>query len=131
MSFAILWLMKRFVSVKQRKGELGEFIVCRYLSDRGFLIIERNYTKKCGEIDIIAQKEGVIHFIEVKSVSCEMIGIRPEDNMHSLKQRKMAKTVSVYLMSHDVFEWQCDLACVYLNDREQRAGVEIMWNIIL
>ena len=123
--------MKRFVSAKQQKGQLGEYLACKYLVGKGFLIIERNYTQKCGEVDIVAQKEDVLHFIEVKSVSCEMSGMRPEENMHSLKQRKMAKTISVYLMSHTVNEWQCDLVCVHLDDVKKEACVKVFWNIIL
>ena len=60
--------MKQFTSKMQITGELGEKICSAYLSKKGFNILERNYTKKYGEIDIIAQKDGVIHFIEVKSI---------------------------------------------------------------
>lgn len=56
---------------KQKIGRLGEDIAVKYLENRGFEIIERNYLKKCGEIDIIAKKGKILHFTEVKSVSCE------------------------------------------------------------
>ncbi len=123
--------MKKFTSIKQRKGELGETIACRYLAGRGFEIIDRNYTRKCGEIDIIAHKDGVTHFIEVKSVSHGTGVARPEENMHIFKQRKMARTINVYLMSHTVPDWQCDLVCVYLDDNKRQAQVKILENIIL
>jgi putative endonuclease len=123
--------MKKFTSSQQRKGELGETIACRYLTSKGFEIIERNYTRKWGEIDIIARQNGVTYFIEVKSVSHGTGLVRPEENMNIFKQRKMAKTIAVYLMSHSVPEWQCDLVCVYLNDRERRAEVKVISDIIL
>ena len=58
---------------KRKTGNLGEDLACRFLMKRGFDVIERNYLKKCGEIDIIATNKGKIHFIEVKSVSHETI----------------------------------------------------------
>jgi Holliday junction resolvase-like predicted endonuclease len=42
--------MKKFTSNTQKTGLLGENIACKYLSDRGFDVLERNYTKKWGEI---------------------------------------------------------------------------------
>jgi putative endonuclease len=123
--------MKKFTSSQQKKGELGETIACTYLTSKGFELIERNYTRKCGEIDVIAHRDGVTHFIEVKSVSHGTGLVRPEENMNTIKQRRMARTIAVYLMSHSVPEWQCDLVCVYLNDRERRAEVKVISDIIL
>ena len=60
-----------FYSIKS--GKVGECIAVKFLENKGFEIIEQNYRKKYGEIDIIAQKGKILHFIEVKSVSCEKI----------------------------------------------------------
>src|SRR3989344_3727604 len=57
---------------KQKIGQMGEDFACKYLEKNGYKIIERNYLKKWGELDIIAKKRGKIHFIEVKSVSREI-----------------------------------------------------------
>ncbi len=54
---------------KQKIGDLGEGITCNYLKNKGYSIIETNYWKPWGEIDIIAQKRGVLHFVEVKSTT--------------------------------------------------------------
>ena len=54
---------KVFTSDSQRTGEIGENIAVRFLMKHGFSILERNYTKKWGEIDIIAKKDGKIYFI--------------------------------------------------------------------
>jgi Holliday junction resolvase-like predicted endonuclease len=67
--------MKKFSSVTQKTGELGELIATRYFSERGFRLVERNYTKKWGEIDIIVEKGGITHFVEVKSVSRKTLRI--------------------------------------------------------
>jgi len=54
-------------------GDLGEEISVKYLKNKGFSILETNYLRKWGEIDIVAEKDEVVHFIEVKTVSYEVI----------------------------------------------------------
>jgi len=129
---------KIFTSKSQRTGQFGENIAVRYLMDRGFTIIERNYTKKWGEIDIIAQKGGVVHFIEVKSKSvldCNAIpknGIRPEEGMHPRKINRIKRTLQTYLIERNVSDdWKFDVVLVYMSDSQRQARVELMENIIL
>ena len=54
-------------SIKRKKGNVGEDIVVSYLENVGFKILDRNYLKKCGEIDVVAEKSKKVYFIEVKS----------------------------------------------------------------
>ncbi|MDR2157788.1 MAG: YraN family protein [Holosporaceae bacterium] len=51
----------------EKKGRLGEFIAALLLKIKGYKILARRYKTPCGEIDIIAQKDNIIAFIEVKS----------------------------------------------------------------
>jgi len=60
---------KVFTSKTQKIGELGEKIAEKFLKNKGFKIVDRNYTRKWGEIDIITKKGTKLHFIEVKTVS--------------------------------------------------------------
>ena len=50
---------------------MGEDIAVKYLKNKGFSIVCLNYRKKYGEIDIIAKKGTILHFVEVKTVSHE------------------------------------------------------------
>ena len=50
----------------RRLGDHGEEFAAGMLKDRGYQILERNYRCRSGEIDIIAIRDGIIHFIEVK-----------------------------------------------------------------
>ena len=59
-------------SEKQIIGDLGEGIVCNYLKNKGFKVIDRNYWKPWGEIDIVVTKRGKIHFIEVKTLRAQI-----------------------------------------------------------
>ncbi len=134
--------MKKFVSNSQKIGELGESVACKFLVKHGFSILERNYTKKWGEIDIIAQKGEKRYFIEVKSVSCETLPDfskenpfmkRPEENMHPWKMKRLRRIVETYLISKRMgfVDWQFDLLLVYLDLKNKKARVKKMENIIL
>jgi putative endonuclease len=81
------------------KGNLSESIVCDFLVSKGYKIADRNYFRRWGELDIVAIKEGSIHFIEVKSDFRENRndGYRAEELMHNLKQRRLRRMVATYL----------------------------------
>lgn len=152
--------MKKFTSKSQKIGELGEDVACKYLEKQGFYVLERNYTKKWGEIDIIAKKDDKLYFIEVKSVSRDLdendtgekggrnvsglsanqfsgagetVGFRPEENMHPRKLKRLGRTVGTYLIHNRIgnTEWQFDLLVVYLDMHKRLARVKVMENLIL
>ncbi|MCE9585423.1 YraN family protein [Candidatus Nomurabacteria bacterium] len=140
---------KVFTSKTQKIGEIGENIAEKFLVKHNFIILERNYTKKWGEIDIIAKKENKLYFIEVKSVSRETKEMdiknqinnkkedgeyRPEDNMHPWKLKRLSRTIQTYLLSkkeYDNTEWQVDLLVVYLDLKNRNARVRVVKDIIL
>ena len=134
---------KIFTSKTQKIGEIGENIACRFLMKQNFIIQDRNYTQKWGELDIVASKENRLHFIEVKSVSRENIknvsretldNYRPEDNMHPWKVQRMIKTIQVYLMSNRVpecMEWQVDLIVVFIDLNSKKAKIKTINDLIL
>ncbi len=133
---------KVFTSKTQKIGEIGENIAVRFLMKQGFAILDRNYTKKWGEIDIIAKKANKIYFIEVKSVSRDLINVsqetldsyKPEDNMHPWKLKRMSRTIQTYLLAHkeyDDYEWQIDLIVVFLDLIDKKAKIKRIEDIIL
>jgi len=100
----------------------------------------RNYLKKWGEIDVIAEKGGVIHFVEVKTVSRENIfeqdndNYMPEENVHPEKLRRMSRTIQSYLLENKIDEdaaWQIDVAGVLLNTKDKKARVRFTENIVV
>jgi putative endonuclease len=94
------------------KGALAESIVCDCLVSRGYKIIDRNYSRKWGELDIVALKKGTLHFVEVKSDFRlqENTGYRPEEQVHNLKQRKLRRIISTYLVER---KWGLDCSFVF------------------
>jgi putative endonuclease len=131
--------MKNFTSNSQKIGELGEDVACKFLIKRGFSILERNYTKKWGEIDIVAEKWNKRYFIEVKSKSVSDLDFvsnetnRPEENMHIWKMKRLRRVVETYLISKRLgsIHWQFDLIIVYLDIEKRLARVRVVDNIIL
>ena len=131
---------------KRKIGDIGENIACKFLMKRGFEIIEQNYNKKWGEIDIIARKGQKLHFIEVKSVtrdslkyvSPETDAYRPEDNLHPWKLQRLSRVIQTYLLSYDrnkdvthETDWQFDVIVVYLDIKGLQAKVNYMEDIII
>jgi len=53
-------------SPKRKIGDIGEEVVCKYLETKGFRVLERNYLRKWGEIDIVAEKDQLLSFIDQK-----------------------------------------------------------------
>jgi len=124
-------------------GKLGEEIACKFLLSKGYSIIERNFLRKYGELDIIAQKRGILTFIEVKTVSCENLDnvnretsdkYRPEDNVHPNKIKRLKRVIQVYLskpgFSRET-EWEFGIISVVLSRNSPSAKVKYIKDIIL
>lgn len=130
------------ITEKRKTGNLGEDLACRFLVKHGFSILDRNYSRKWGELDIVAKNGLNTHFIEVKSVSCETIpdtnggndGFRPEDNVHPWKLQRLARIIQTYLLDKNVSpetNWQFDVITVYIDKKRLISKVFMLENIIL
>ncbi len=122
-------------------GKLGENLASKWLSDAGYTVLERNYWKKFGEIDIVARETGIIHFIEVKSVSYETKHDlesavsrgtwNPEENVHSDKQKRLSRVIETWLFEHSYMgKWQIDILTVRIVPREKFARFNLLDNVI-
>ncbi len=124
-------------TAKRKLGDIGENVACEFLRKRGFQIVERNYLRKWGEIDIVARKGSMLHFVEVKSVTHGTLrqssgqAFRPEENMHPGKLKRLYRTIETYLLhrKHEG-EWQLDLITAKINTDTREARVEIIENIV-
>ncbi len=115
-------------------GKIGEDIACKWLENHGFLIVERNYLRKWGELDIIAAKDSQVHFVEVKSVQNASSGHRPEENVHELKVRRLRRTIQTYLLDRHYGKdapFQFHVLTVLLDQVTRRARVNFLENIVL
>jgi len=124
------------------KGAIGEQVALQYFINRGYTLLQMNYWKKWGEIDLILKKGSMIHFVEVKAVSYEtkeelLQSVthetwRPEELVHAEKLRKLKKAIETWLIEHQtVTEWQIDVAAVKMVPRETFASVNLIDNVAI
>lgn len=127
--------MKQFTSKTQRTGEIGEIIAAEFLKRNDYRIVEKNFTTKLGEIDIIATKNNKIHFIEVKSITINSVSYEtynPAQNLTRAKFNKIKNTVKKYLTQKNVSyetEFQIDLYCVFIDRNKKNHKIRIIENI--
>lgn len=76
-------------------GKKGEELVAKYLEKNNFIIIEKNFSSKYGEVDIIAQKDNVIAFVEVKLRQNPAFYL--SELITGSKQNKIIKTALWYI----------------------------------
>jgi putative endonuclease len=118
---------------KKELGARGEELAVRYLKNRGYRILERNYRIKLGEIDIIAEQGGDLVFIEVKTRSDSLFG-SPFDSVTVPKQRQLSKVALEYISKHGCHNRPArfDVVGVHLKAanaaRSLDANVELMQN---
>ncbi|MHB1393838.1 MAG: YraN family protein [Clostridia bacterium] len=87
-------------------GAFGEGLACEYLAECGYRVLERNFSCKVGEVDIIALQKDTIVFIEVKTRSSEKYG-KPSEAVSAAKQQKIVKTALYYLQSNKFLDYMC------------------------
>ncbi len=148
-------------------GKLGEKIATEFLERKGFTIIDTNYNKKWGEIDIVAlaphknivtRERRLVHFIEVKSKSSNIVDLdkklsyenkkgskiatdsvsyetkdefRPEEMLHSRKIQRLRRVVQTYILEKSVENWQFDVIIVYIDKNQRIARCKYLRDIVL
>lgn len=99
------------------KGKLGEDLAIEYLRDHLYKIKAKNYKCKLGEIDIIAEKDNIIVFIEVKSRSSDAFGM-PRDAVNYYKQRKIRHVAEVYIKQNRLYDKSCQFDVIEILNGE-------------
>lgn len=88
--------MKKPVSTRSSEGTAGEAAAARYLIERGYHVLERNFRCRGGEIDVIALDGGTLVFVEVKLRRTLARGT-PLEAVTALKQARVRKAAQQYL----------------------------------
>ncbi len=116
---------------KIQLGKLGEQIAGKYLQNKGYQIIARNYSTRQGEIDLICQKDKVIHFIEVKTRTNQKFGW-PEEAVTDQKLEKIIMASEKYCQEYDLnSEWQIDIISILINQKIRIAELRHLKNIAI
>jgi len=137
-------------------GILGEKIAENYLKKKGYKILEKNYSPdfvsgpNIGEIDLIAKKEDIIIFVEVKTLRLrsgqvlrQVYGefieptqgepFNPEDKVDFSKQKKIIKTSQSYLLEKHFpleIKWQIDILAIKIDLEKRKARIRHIENAV-
>ena len=96
-------------------GDIGEEYAVNYLKKHRYKILSRNYRKRFGEIDIIAEKKGTVAFVEVKTRHENPL-TRPFEAVDTKKQEKIYRTSLAYIYENDLdCQYRFDVCEVYVN----------------
>jgi putative endonuclease len=90
---------------RRAQGNAAEDRACRHLEGAGFTIAERNFRTPGGEIDIVARKEDVLVFVEVRSLGTPDFGT-PEESVAPPKRRRIVAAARHYLSAVPTASWR-------------------------
>lgn len=109
----------------QKVGILAEQLAQKYLRDKDYQILAVNYKKPWGEIDIVAQKDGVFIFTEVKANSRLTQDFQPEERVNKDKFSHIVRTANAFLNERASLDkpWQIDIISVNFDLRGKTAQI--------
>ncbi len=110
-------------------GRLGEAFAVEYLVGQGYEILQNNYRKQFGEVDIIARDQGTLVFIEVKTRHSKVFG-SPSEAVTARKQRQLSKIAQDYLLTHQLNDTAArfDVIGITLDQHSRPATIELIRN---
>ena len=121
-------------------GSFGENIACYYLKNKGYKILGKNYSRKWilgpqkGEIDVVAEKDKIISFIEVKTITSAWRGdYLPEDKVNFQKQKQLIKIAQDWLSEKKIpleSKWQIDVLAIKIDLKTKKAKIRHIQNAI-
>ena len=103
-------------------GEWGEAVALRHLESKGYRIRAQNWRTPEGEVDIVAQDDETIVFVEVKTRTTHEFGW-PEESITVAKRRRLQRAAWAYLQAHEMLDvmWRIDVIAI---DRSSSGAVE-------
>lgn len=122
----IPWLL-RSRDPRHIMGIKGETVAAKYLRRQGFRILSRNYCNSMGEIDIIAERKGAVHFLEVKSRQSDSHGA-PEEAVTEDKQSRIRRAAHGYLSQFRAAPVSVSFDTLAVIFGEKHKVVDIRWN---
>lgn len=89
------------MSKKSELGKKGEMLAIDFLKQKGYEILNTNWRFEKAEVDIIARKNKIVVFIEVKTRSSEKYG-NPEDAVHFNKQSHLHRAAEAFIEQNNI-----------------------------
>ena len=124
--------MSKDMSLKRKEvGAIGEKLAADFLKKRGYRILRRNYRCRGGEIDIIAQHNECLVFVEVRTKRGSGFGT-PEESVSFFKREKLVSLADTYLQSYNNLppNWRIDVIAVELTSDNRVSRLEHIENAV-
>jgi len=114
---------------RREKGAIGEKFAVDYLEKRGYWIRERNFRTREGEIDIIAEKDGTLVFVEVRTKTSRRFGTA-EESITERKKKRLIALAEAYLSNCDEQPSSCriDIVAIELGARGELIRLNLIEN---
>ena len=116
---------------RQEVGKLGEKAAQKFVKKRGYKIRETGFRCRHGEIDIIAQQNDCLVFVEVRTKSNLDFGT-PEESITHAKKEKLIASALTYATTHQDIPplWRIDFVAVELDEKGKAKRIELIENAI-
>jgi putative endonuclease len=124
--------MSRNIPSKRKEvGAIGEKLAADFLKKRGYKIIQRNFRCREGEIDIIAQKDECLVFVEVRTKKNTAFGT-PEESVTLSKREKLISLANAYIQAYNKppQSWRIDVVAVELTPDNRVSRLEHIENAV-
>jgi putative endonuclease len=110
-----------FMTAAQALGEEGERIAASWLAQRGWRILDRRFRNGHRDLDLVAEREGLVAFVEVKTRRGKDFG-HPVEAVNWRKQRELTRSAAVWIARYGSGEqtFRFDVVGVLMSDQGAR-----------
>ncbi len=117
---------------RSESGSIGERIAADFLRKKGYRIRETNFRCRVGEIDIVAEKDGYLVFIEVRTKTSLGFGM-PEESITAAKRERLVNAGLTYIAHHDNLPevWRIDFVGVEMDQQGKVTRLELIENAVM
>ncbi len=91
---------------RKKIGFEGEKLAAKYLKRKGYKIVQTNYRCKLGEIDIVAEQNKIIVFVEVRTKHSEKLGL-PQYSINTAKRGQISRAALCYIKEKKIVDQTC------------------------
>ena len=115
---------------RKRLGDAGEEMAARELTRRGYTVRERNWRCPEGELDLVAEQDGALVFVEVRTRRGDRFGT-PEESITPVKRAHLIASAQAYLQAHSLdCDWRIDVIAIEMSSRGELLRVDVIENAI-
>ncbi len=116
---------------RRETGMLGEKLACDFLGKNGYRVIETNYRCPAGEIDIIAQQQDTLVFVEVRTKKSRQFGT-PEESITPAKMEKLRTVAAHYGQNRSNLPaaWRIDVVAIEMDSGGKVSRIELIENAV-